>query len=52
MARMADPQLQQYDLSDMTQVYRVADILLQNPYKRLLDSLEKIADSHNEEQED
>ena len=52
MARMADPQLQQYDLSDMTQVYRVADILLQDPYKRLLDSLEKIADSHNEEQED
>ena len=52
MARMDDPQLQQYDLSDMTQVYRVADILLQDPYKRLLDSLEKIADSHNEEQED
>jgi hypothetical protein len=52
MARMADPQLQQYDLSDMTQVYRVADILLRDPYKRLLDSLEKIADSHNEEQED
>lgn len=52
MARMADPQLQQYDLSDMTQVYRVADILLQDPYKRLLDSLEKIAESHNEEQED
>jgi len=52
MARMADPQLQQYDLSDMTQVYRVADILLQDPYKRLLDSLEKIADSHNEEQEE
>ena len=51
-ARMADPQLQQYDLSDMTQVYRVADILLQDPYKRLLDSLEKIADSQNEEQED
>ena len=50
MARMADPQLQQYDLSDMTQVYRVADILLQDPYKRLLDSLEKIADSHNEEE--
>ena len=52
MARMADPQLQQYDLSDMAQVYRVADILLQDPYKRLLDSLEKIADSQNEEQED
>ena len=52
MARIADePQLQQYDLSDMSQVYRVADILLQDPYKRLLDSLEKIADSQNEEEE-
>ena len=53
MARMADdPQLQQYDLSDMSQVYKVADILLQDPYKRLLDSLEKIADSKNDEEED
>ena len=51
MARMADPQLQQYDLSDMSQVYKVADILLQDPYKRLLDSLEKIADSQNEEED-
>lgn len=46
-----DPQLQQYDLSDMSQVYKVADILLQDPYKRLLDSLEKIADSQNDEEE-
>jgi hypothetical protein len=53
MARMADdPQLQQYDLSDMSQVYKVADILLQDPYKRLLDSLEKIADSKNDDEED
>lgn len=52
MARIADePQLQQYDLSDMTQVFQAADILLQDPYKRLLDSLEKIADSQNEEEE-
>lgn len=52
MARFADdPVLQQYDLSDMSQVYKVADILLQDPYKRLLDSLEKIADSQNEEEE-
>jgi len=53
MARLADdPQLQQYDLSDMSQVYKVADILLQDPYKRLLDSLEKIADSRNDDEED
>jgi len=52
LARIADdPQLQQYDLSDMSQVYKVADILLQDPYKRLLDSLEKIADSQNDEEE-
>ena len=52
MTRLADdPQLQQYDLSDMSQVYKVADILLQDPYKRLLDSLEKIADSQNDEEE-
>lgn len=52
MARIEDdPQLQQFDLTDMAQIYKVADILLQDPYKRLLDSLEKIADSHNEEEE-
>lgn len=52
MARIADdPLLQQYDLSDMAQVYKVADILLQDPYKRLLDSLEKIADSKIEEED-
>lgn len=51
MARMDDPLLQQYDLRDMAQVFKVADILLQDPYKRLLSSLERIADSHNEEEE-
>ena len=52
MTRLSDdPQLQQYDLCDMAQVYKVADILLQDPYKRLLDSLEKIADSQNDEEE-
>lgn len=52
MARLQDdPELQQYDLSDMSQVYKVADTLLRDPYKRLLDSLEKIADSKNDEEE-
>ena len=53
MARLADDiQLQQYDLSDMSQVFKVADILLQDPYKRLLDSLERIADSNNVDEEE
>ena len=53
MVRLAeDPLLQQYDLSDMAQVYKVADILLQDPYKRLLDSLEKIADNKIDDEED
>lgn len=52
MARMEDPQLQQFDLSDMAQIYKVADIMLQDPYKRLLDSLEKITESQSEEEED
>lgn len=51
MALMSEQQLQEYDLSDMAQVYQVADILLQDPYKRLLDSLEKIADNQNEEED-
>ena len=38
--------------NDMTMVYRLADELLQDPYKRLLDSLERINDSINEEVED
>lgn len=37
---------------DMAAVYQAADMLLQNPYKRMLDSLEKIANAQNEEQED
>ena len=38
--------------NDMSLVYKAADMLLQNPYKRMLDSLEKIANAQNEEQED
>ena len=49
---MADPLLQNFDLSDMAQIYKVADIMLQDPYKRLLDSLEKLSDSQSEEEED
>lgn len=52
MARMEDPLLQQYDLSDMAQIYKVADLMLQDPYKRLLDSLEKLSDSQSEEEEE
>lgn len=52
IVRLNEPQLQHYDLSDMNQVYQVADILLQDPYKRLLDSLERIANANNEELED
>ena len=51
MARMDDPELQKYDLADMAQVYEVADILLQDPYKRLLNSLEQMVASRNEEEE-
>ena len=40
------------DLSqDMTLVYKVADILLQDPYKRLLESLEKVNNNIKEEEE-
>lgn len=38
--------------NDMSLVYKAADMLLQDPYKRMLDSLEKIANAQNEEQED
>ena len=38
--------------SDMLQAYSVADLLLQDPYKRMLDSLEKIANAQNEDLED
>lgn len=36
----------------MSQAYSVADLLLQDPYKRMLDSLEKIANAQNEDLED
>lgn len=56
MQRLQEPQFQQYDpdtlKNDMTMVYRLADELLQDPYKRLLDSLERINDSINGEVED
>lgn len=52
IARMDEPELQNYDLSDMAQVFEVADILLQDPYKRLLHSLEIIVDSRNDDEED
>ena len=38
--------------NDMSLAYKAADLLLQNPYKRMLDSLERIANSQNEDQED
>lgn len=38
--------------NDMSLVYKAVDMLLQDPYKRMLDSLEKIANAQNEEQED
>ena len=34
--------------NDMNQVYKVADALLQDPYKRLFDSLEKFSDKKEE----
>lgn len=44
--RMQDEELKQFNIddlrTDMSQVYKLADTLLQDPYKRLLDSLEKI----------
>lgn len=50
--RMSEPEFREFDLSDMNQVYRVADMLLKDPYKRMLDSLERIANAQAEEQED
>lgn len=43
--RFNEPELKDYDvenMNDMTYVFEVADILLQNPYQRLLDAVEKI----------
>lgn len=36
----------------MSLAYKAADLLLQDPYERMLDSLERIANSQNEDQED
>lgn len=50
MQRMAEPELQPYsELDDMFNVFKAADIILQDPYKRLLDSMEKINDNLKEE---
>lgn len=44
--RLQEPEFQQYDIQslkqDMNSVFKLADELLQDPYKRLLDSLENI----------
>ena len=49
----SEPQLQQYDLTDMQDVFRMADQLLQDPYKRLLDAIERINESiHSDDRED
>ena len=48
---MAEPHLQGYDLSDMNDVFEVADILLRDPYKRMFDNLELIANSFNDEED-
>lgn len=47
-----EPEFRQYDIDslgkDFTQAYKLADELLQDPYKRLLNSLEKINENLNE----
>jgi hypothetical protein len=54
--RMQSPEFKDYDIhslsSDMSMVYRLADTFLQDPYKRLLDSLEQIDNNLKEETED
>lgn len=49
LARLNEPEFQQYDLSEPMQVFRVADLLLQDPYKRMLASLERITSSQIED---
>lgn len=50
MQRMAEPELQPFsDLDDMFNVFKAADIILQDPYKRLLESMEKINENLKEE---
>ena len=51
--RLQSPEFQDFHIedfsSDMMQVYRLADALLQDPYKRLLSSLENINKVEEEE---
>ena len=49
--RLCDPQFAGLNLNDMNDVYVAADLLLQNPYKRMLDGLEKLAEAQKEELE-
>lgn len=49
--RLEEPELRDYDLSAMDQVFKVADVLLKDPYKRLFDSLEKINDDLKSEED-
>lgn len=54
--RLQEPEFQQYDIDtlskDFNQAYKLADELLQDPYKRLLDSLEKLNDKLNGDTEE
>lgn len=52
LLRLNEAEFSKFDLTDMSQVYKVADILLQNPYKRLLDSLEKLNETLINNQEE
>lgn len=53
LIRLEELHILPQDLStDMSQVYKAADMLLQDPYKRMLDSLERIANSQIEDQEE
>ena len=50
MQRMQEPEREKYsDLDDMYNVFKAADIILQDPYKRMLDAIEKINDNLKEE---
>lgn len=44
-----EPKLQQYDLTQMSDVFAMTDQLLQDPYKRLMDCLENINPNNGEE---
>lgn len=51
--RFNDPELQAYsieDMKDMKCVFEVADFLLQDPYQRLLDAVERINDNLKEDE--